>query len=328
MSDAAVHEHRVDVGPSAAALHEVVEGVYAWVQPDGSWWINNAGAVTGRGSGTGAGTVVVDTCATEERTRRFLDALAAATGGAPVRVAANTHHHGDHTYGNSLLPASTVLVGHEAMRAELLADTIIDGCPPVWEPVPDWGAVTRRVPDVVTRTGLTVFAGDRRVDLLHPGHTAHTVGDLVAWLPEERVLFSGDLIFHGLTPLVFMGSVEGALRALGWLASFEPDHLVPGHGPLVAGAELAGVLAAHERYYRFVLATADAGRADGIGPLEAAQRCDLGEFAGWDDAERIVLNLHRAYAEAEGREMDLLQSMLDAMTWNGGPLTTHVCCGP
>ena len=283
--------------------------------------------VTDGPAGPGGGTVVVDTCATEQRTRRFLDAVGAATGGAPIRVAANTHHHGDHTYGNSLLPSSTVLVGHEAMRAELLADTIIDGCPPVWEPVPEWGAVTRRVPDVVVRTDLTVFAGSRRVDLVHPGHTAHTVGDLVAWLPEERVLFSGDLIFHGLTPLVFMGSVDGALRSLAWLASFEPDHLVPGHGPLVAGAQLAGVLDAHERYYRFVLATAEAGRADGLGPLEAAQRCELGEFADWDDAERLVLNLHRAYADAEGREMDLLQSMLDAMTWNGGPLTTHVCCG-
>ena len=327
MSEAAVHEHAVDVGPSAAALHEVADGVFAWVQPDGSWWINNAGAVTSRPEEVEAATVVVDTCATEERTRRFLDAVSAATGDAPVRVAANTHHHGDHTYGNSLLPASTVLVGHERMRAELLADTIIDGCPPAWEPVPEWGAVTKRVPDLVVRTDLTVFAGGRRVELVHPGYTAHTVGDLVAWVPEERVLFSGDLIFHGLTPLVFMGSVDGALRSLDWLASFEPTHLVPGHGPLVTGAALAGVLGDHERYYRFVLATAESGRAEGLTPLEAAQRCDLGEFADWDDPERLVLNLHRAYADTEGREMDVRQSIIDAMTWNGGPLTTHVCCG-
>ena len=327
MSEAAVHEHAVDVGPSAAALHEVADGVFAWVQPDGSWWINNAGAVTSRAEDAEAATVVVDTCATEQRTRRFLDAVAAATGDAPIRVAANTHHHGDHTYGNSLLPASTVLVGHERMRAELLADTIIDGCPPAWDPVPEWGAVTKRVPDVVVRTDLTVFAGGRRVELMHPGHTAHTVGDLVAWVPEARVLFSGDLVFHGLTPLVFMGSVDGALRSLAWLASFEPTHLVPGHGPLVTGTALAGVLDDHERYYRFVLATAEAGRAEGLAPLEAAQRCDLGEFADWDDPERLVLNLHRAYADAEGREMDVLQSIIDAMTWNGGPLTTHVCCG-
>ncbi|HEX6421296.1 MAG TPA: MBL fold metallo-hydrolase [Acidimicrobiales bacterium] len=316
------HDHAVEVSPEAAELHEVVDGVFAWVQPDGTWWVNNAGAAVGGGAA-----LVVDTCATETRTRLFLDALVLATDGAPIRVAVNTHHHGDHTYGNSLLPPSAVLVGHEAMRAELLADTIIDGCPPAWDPVPTWGDVRRRVPDLTTSTGVTVHVGGRRVELLHPGYTAHTAGDLVAWLPDERVLFAGDLVFHGLTPLAFAGSVDGARRALDWLAGFEPDHLVPGHGPLVAGADLAGVLGAHDRYYRLVLDTAAAGRRAGLTPLEAAQRCDLGEFAGWADAERIVLNVHRAYADAEGCELDLAAAVLDAITWNGGPLTTHVCCG-
>ena len=320
MSDG--HEHAVDVTPEAAELREVVEGVFAWVQPDGTWWINNAGAVTG-----GDGTLVVDTCATERRTRLFLDTLVLATDGAPITRAVNTHHHGDHTYGNSLLPASAVLIGHEAMRDELLVDPIIDECPPAWEPVPLWGDVTRRVPNVVTRTGLTVYTGARRVDLVHPGHTAHTAGDLVAWLPDERVLFAGDLVFHGLTPLAFAGSVDGARRTLDWLAGFEPDHLVPGHGPLVAAAELADVLGAHERYYRLVLDTAEAGRREGLTPLAAAQACDLGEFADWADAERLVLNVHRAYADAEDRDLDLAAAVVDAMTWNGGPLTTHVCCG-
>lgn len=81
-------------------------GVHAWVQPDGTWWVNNAGAVQGYD-----GVLVVDTCATESRTRRFLDALGSATRGAPVRWAVNTHQHGDHTHGNSLLPAETVIIG-------------------------------------------------------------------------------------------------------------------------------------------------------------------------------------------------------------------------
>ena len=59
--------------------------------------------------------------------------------------------------------------------------------------------------------------------------------------------------------------------------------------------------------------------------LEAARRCDLGEFAGWADSERLVLNLHRAYADAAGTEMDLFAAMIDAVEYNGGPLTTHVC---
>ncbi|MEV4223854.1 MBL fold metallo-hydrolase [Nonomuraea sp. NPDC049725] len=301
------------------SLHEIGPGVYAWVQPDGTWWLNNAGAVAGDD-----GLVVVDTCATERRTRRFLGALAEATGGAPVRVAVNTHQHGDHAYGNSVLPAETVIFGHEAMRAALLVDPIIDGCPPVWEPVPDWGNVTRRPPSVVFRDEVAVYTGGRRVEFRHPGYAAHTPGDVVAWLPEERVLFSGDLLFHGLTPLVFMGSLEGALRSLDWLAAFGAERVVPGHGPLTDAAGLPGVLAAHERYYRFVLDVARAGRAGGLTPLAAAREADLGEFAGWADAERLVLNLHRAYADAEGAEMDLLAALGDAVAYHGGPLPTSV----
>ena len=303
------------MAPEDARLHQIVDGVYAWVQPDGTWWVNNAGVVTGSG-----GTLLVDTCATEQRTRRFLGAVAEVTADAPVRWALNTHQHGDHTYGNSLLPETTALIGHESMRAGLAVDPVIHGCPPFWSPVPDWGAVTTRLPDVVLRTELTVFSGDRRVELKHPGYAAHTPGDVVAWLPEERVLFAGDLIFHGLTPLVFMGSVDGALRSLDWLAAFEPDHVVPGHGPLLDGAALPDVLGRHERYYRLVL---DAVR-DGRSPLEAARHTDLGEFANWADAERLVLNLHRAYADREGKDLDLLAAFADAMTWNGGPLPTSV----
>jgi cyclase len=307
------------MGPDAAQLRELVDGVYAWVQPDGAWWVNNAGAISGPG-----GTIVVDTCATAARTRRFLDAVTKATGDDTPRWAVNTHQHGDHTYGNSLLPASTVLIGHHAMRAALLADPVIDGCPPFWEPLPDWGPVTRRVPDVVLRSELALYTGERRVEVRHPGYPVHTSGDVVVWLPEERVLFTGDLLFHGLTPMMGMGSGEGALRSLDWLASFGAEHIVPGHGPVFGAAELRGVLAQHERYYRLVLDTAAAGRRDGLTPLEAAQRTDLGEFADWADSERLVLNLHREYALADGTDGDLLAALADATTWNRGPLHTSV----
>ncbi|GII89056.1 MBL fold metallo-hydrolase [Sphaerisporangium siamense] len=306
--------------PDSPGLREIVPGVLAWTQPDGSWWLNNAGVVTGGGEA-----LLVDTCATEPRTRRFLAAVREATADAPIRLAVNTHQHGDHTYGNSLLPASTVIIGHAAMREALRTDPIIDGCPPIWSPVPDWGAVTRRVPDIAMREELTVHVGDRRVELRHPGFSAHTPGDVVAWLPEERVLFTGDLIFHGLTPLVLMGSVPGALRSLDWMAAFEPEHVVPGHGPVLDAAALPEVLAAHERYYRLVLETAERGRAEGRTPLEAARACDLGEFASWADAERLVLNLHRAYADlAGGGEPDVLVAFGDAVAFHGGPLPTFV----
>jgi cyclase len=309
--------HTTLTGPEAGALSEIVDGVYAWVQPDGTWWVNNAGAVSGD-----EGVLVVDTCATETRTRRFLEAIRSATAGAPIRWAVNTHQHGDHTYGNSLLPDSTVLIGQSRMREALGEDPFFENVPPVWEPVPDWGDVTRRLPSLTLDRELTLHLGGRRVDLRHPGYPAHTLGDVVAWLPEEQVLFAGDLLFHGLTPLVFMGSLEGALRSLEWLRSFAPAHVVPGHGPVLTGTELDGVLAAHERYYRFVLATAADAVRGGRTPLECARGTDLGEFAGWADAERIVMNLHRAQADLVGEPMDLARALGDAVEWNGGPMPT------
>jgi cyclase len=307
------------IGPAAAQLSELLPGVFAYVQPDGSWWVNNAGAVVGDGS-----VLVIDTCATAERTTLFLNALNEAIGGAPVRMAVNTHQHGDHTYGNSLLPAATVLFGHTHMREALRVDPLIDGCPPAWQPVPDWGPVQRRLPDVAVEAKQTLHVGGRRVELMHPGGPAHTTGDLIAWLPDEAVLYSGDLVFAGLTPLVLMGSVTGALKAIDWLQSFEPQILVPGHGPVLTGPDIVRVLDEQRRYYRFVLDVADKGISRGLTPLEAAKEASPGEFANWLDAERIVLNLHREYADREGRDPDLVTALGDAITWLGGPMHTSV----
>lgn len=296
-----------------SVLEQIADGVHAWIQAPGTWWINNAGAVAGDD-----GVVLIDTCATRARTERFLTAVAAATGDRPIRLAVNTHLHGDHTYGNALLPDSTIIVAHERTRTGLLADFILNATPAIWSPSPDWGITRIRPPSVTIQDEAALHAGTRRIELRHPGHAAHTQGDVVAWLPDERVLFTGDLLFHQVTPLVFMGSVSGALRSLDWLAGFDAAVVVPGHGPLIPGADLPNVLAAHERYYTFVQHVTD-GAGD-RSPLALATDTGLGEFADWPDAERLVLNLHRAFADRDGTDLDLLAAFTDAITWHGGPL--------
>nr|WP_231563086.1 MBL fold metallo-hydrolase [Microbacterium mangrovi] len=304
---------------SDAQLQEIGDGVWAWVQRDGTWWVNNAGLIAGDD-----GDLLVDTCATADRTAALLAAVAAVRPASRLRWAVNTHAHGDHTYGNSVLPADVTLIGHERMRETLAADAVIDGCPPFWSPVPDWGAVTRRLPDLTFDHALTVHRGATRVEVRHPGHAAHTTGDAVVWLPAQSVLFAGDLLFAGLTPLVFMGSLAGAAAVLDWIAAFDADVIVPGHGPVLSRADLAPQLDRHRRYYAFVRDAADRGLASGASPFETATRLDLGEFADWADAERIVLNLHRAYADSRGEELDVIAAFRDAVAWNGGPLRTIV----
>lgn len=299
-------------------MKRVATHTHAWIQEEATWWINNAGVVIGERA-----SLVVDTCATETRTRAFLAAVGDVAPGDP-RWAVNTHAHGDHTYGNSLLPASTVLVGHDNMRADLAVDPVFDECPPLWDPVPTWGNVTRRVPDVGIATSMRIDLGGDEVVVAHPGHPAHTTGDLVAFSQSDRVLFAGDLLFHGLTPLVFMGSVDGARRSLDWIAGFEADVVVPGHGPVVYSAGLAAVLAEHDEYYRLLQRLAAGGLKDDRSPLEVAQEADLGRFAAWADAERLVPNLHRAYADVTGSQVEIVPAMQDAVAWLGRPMQTSV----
>ena len=92
---------------------EVADGVFAYVQPDGSWWLNNTGFVRGPDA-----VVAIDATSTERRTRALLSAIATACA-SPTRVLVNTHHHGDHTNGNCLLPDATV-IGHHLCRDEVM----------------------------------------------------------------------------------------------------------------------------------------------------------------------------------------------------------------
>ncbi|WP_240506918.1 MBL fold metallo-hydrolase [Thermoactinospora rubra] len=291
-------------------VEEVSPGVFAYVQPDGSWWINNTGFLAGR-----RGVIGIDACATERRTRAYREAIASVTD-RPVTTLINTHQHGDHTFGNYLFPEATI-VGHQGVRDHILAEGI-PGYLGVWSADVEWGDL-EAVPPFLTYTDqITVYSDDLRCEVRHFGRPAHTAYDSVVWIPSREVLFSGDLVFNGGTPFVLMGSVSGALETLETLKELGARTIVPGHGD-VCGPE---VIDRVQDYLRFVLAAAERGRAAGLAPLELARELDLGEYGELTDPERIVGNLHRAYADlsggSDGGEVDLAAAVLDMVAYNGG----------
>lgn len=278
--------------PDPPYTQAVADGVHAFVQPDGGWCLSNAGIVVGDGT---TPPVLVDTAATEARARLLRAAMARLTPYAPM-IVVNTHHHGDHHFGNALFTPTATVVASAATRA-VMADKGT-ALRQVWPQVP-WGDLELTLPTLTFEDRLTLHAGGLRVELIDLG-TAHTVSDTVAWLPERRVLFAGDVVLPGCTPFVLMGSVSGSLAAVERLRALDPEVVVGGHGP-VAGPE---ALDATEAYLRWVRQLAARGAADGLSPYEAAVRAELGPFAGLRDPERLVANLHRAYAEAAGRPLD------------------------
>jgi cyclase len=237
----------------------------------------------------------------------------------------NTHHHGDHTFGNCLLPGAAI-VGHERTRTEAM----VFGPPrdlPTWD-CPDWGDLYLDPPFVTFADRLTLHAGEIRAEVRYVGMPAHTTNDSIIWIPDRSVLFCGDLIFNGGTPFLLMGSISGAIEVLeSVIAPLEAEIIVPGHGPVFGGAfrDTAPIDATLD-YLQFVSELAAQGLRDGLPPLEVARGADLGRFASWPDAERLVGNLHRAYAElagaSPGTAIDIAGALTDMVAFNGGaPLT-------
>jgi cyclase len=303
--------HRDDHATAAPILEELASGIYAYIQPDGSWFLNNTAFLVGRD-----GVVSIDTTSTERRTRAYLDTIARITD-QPVRTLVNTHHHGDHTHGNCLLPLATI-VGHPLCRAEILTSLL----PPptgIWQE-PEWGDLRPTPPFLTFEDHVTLWVDDLRVELHYIGTPAHTTNDVVAWIPERSILFTGDLLFVGGTPFVPMGSVSGSLQALERLRQFGARTLVPGHGP-VSGPE---AIQRVEDYLRFVQHSAREGKQAGLSPLDLARQTDLGRFAELTDSERLVGNLHRAYAELDGATpgapINLTAALQDMVAFHGGPL--------
>ena len=292
---------------------EISDGIFAYVQADGTWWINNTGFLVGR-----RGVVSIDACATARRTTAYLEAITAVTQ-TPVRTLINTHHHGDHTFGNYLFTEATI-VAHDGVRQGMAAWGVPKSAP-FWTEV-EWGPVELVPPFLTFEDRVRVYVDELVCEVAHVGTPAHTVSDSVVWIPERGVLFSGDLIFNGGMPFLLQGSISGARVALDSIRALGAQIIVPGHG-LVCGPEAIEEV---DLYLAFVQMAALDGHAAGLTPLEIARDLDLGEFAALSDPERIVGNLHRALAEIDGlppgAPIDAHAALADMVEFNGGrPLT-------
>ena len=290
---------------------EVSAGVFAYIQHDGSWCLNNPAFVT-----AGDQVIAVDACATERRTRLFRDAIARISA-QPVRTLINTHAHLDHTFGNYLFAEDAVIVGHANCRAEILHDApqLPDRARQMFPSV-EWGAIEVVAPSVTFDDRLSLYAGELELQLIYVS-PAHTNTDAIVWLPERKLVIAGDMVFHQGTPFALMGSVAGWLDALDRVRALGAEAVIPGHGP-VDGPEVLDDVA---DYLRFVQQSAKAGYDAGASPLEVARDIDLGRFAEWTDTERIVGNLHRAYSELRGEprgaQIDTAAAFAEMLAYNG-----------
>ncbi|OBF61157.1 2-hydroxyhepta-2,4-diene-1,7-dioate isomerase [Mycobacterium sp. 852002-50816_SCH5313054-b] len=306
--DAAPAPARVNHAPAKVpytrGLHEVADRVWAWTLPDGGYGWSNAGLVAGDGA-----SLLVDTLFDLALTREMLAAVQPITDGAPITDALITHSNGDHTHGNQLLAASVrILAARDTaeeiahgMAPEMLAMVQTANLGPVATPYVrdrfghfDFSGITIRNADQTFDYELTIDVGGRRVDLLNLG-PAHTAADSVVHVPDAGVLFGGDLLFIGCTPIVWAGPIANWIRACDVMIALDAPIVVPGHGPVTDPDGIRAV----RGYLAYVAAHAEAAHRRGLSWAEAADTIDLGEYATWLDAERVVVNVYRRYCELD-----------------------------
>ena len=155
----------------------------------------------------------------------------------PIRFAFDTHHHGDHAYGNQVMVDSGAIpVAHTGVIDEMkrYETGYYDSKPGRWEDTaksrPDVAASRLNPPSVLFPRELYFDDGEHRVELMHLG-IAHTHGDAVAWLPKERILFTGDTCVNGPYNYVGDGDVGKWIATLDAAKKLGAGVVCPGHGP-------------------------------------------------------------------------------------------------
>jgi len=315
-------------------LTAVGERCLAWIQPNGEWFESNAGLILGEGE-----SMLVDTLADLPLTQRMLEAMALNTAEAPIHTLVNTHSDADHIDGNQLVEGATIVSSARsaaimrkqdpgsfnsfgrlagAMRAvgrlplpvlgslplpvlpRLHLKAVGDYIGDMLEPF-DFGGIDVVAPSREFERELVLDVGGRAVHLIEVG-PAHTPGDLLVHVPDAGVVYTGDILFVGCTPVMWAGPVANWIGAIDKLLGLDADTYVPGHGP-VCGAEEADAV---KRYWTWLEAEASDRFERGMSPWDAARDIALSaefrtyEWSLWNAPERIVVNLVTLDKERRG----------------------------
>lgn len=283
-------------------LHDIGNGLYAYLLPDGSWGWSNAGLIV-----DGEETLLVDTLFTVGLTQDMLDIMRdAAPAAKNIGKVVNTHANADHIWGNQLVKDAEIIASAgcaeefdhfmPAQVIEMMANAkdlgvlgeFVEHC---FTPF-DFSGIELTPPTTTFDKEMSVTVGDKAVDLYNVG-PAHTRGDVLAHVPGDRVIFTGDIIFNEGHPVIWDGPIANWQAACERILALAVDVVVPGHGPVTDKAYVRKF----KGYLDYIEAESRKGFDAGLSEWDTACEISLADYDTWLDAERLIGNVHALYRE-------------------------------
>ncbi|ACP34486.1 beta-lactamase domain protein [Sulfolobus islandicus Y.G.57.14] len=272
-------------------FERISDNVYAFIQPNGDWFLSNTGVIIGKNYA-----IVVDSLTNEKMTKQFISEIRKVTD-KPIKYLINTHEHEDHLWTNHLFP-NAITICHKNCR-EKVVEGMKRGSNPYEKlfSTIDFSGYKYTPQEVVIDDEMRIFIDDDEVRIAYVGY-AHTISDIYVYVPNKKVVFTGDLLFSPpCTPFALMGYIQGYINTLENLANLNAEVYVPGHGEVSYDRK---TLYESRDYLIFVRDEARKLMKNIDDPIRAAYEVNLGKYEEWISKERIIGNLARAYSELKG----------------------------
>jgi cyclase len=224
---------------AADGLTKVSGSIYAYADVKNAAPQNSFGANTGIIIGQDF-LVAIDSLISSREAQRFLQDIQKISQ-KPIKFLVNTHYHLDHSLGNSefaRLGASIIAQENDQKNMHRAGEGMLHYAKQSGLSDQDLHGTKLAYPTLSFADRVTLNLGNKQVELLYMG-PSHTTGSVLVFVPQEKVLFTGDILFTDCHPFLGDANIAGWIKVLDYIMTMDVDKIIPGHGPVSSKKDVA-----------------------------------------------------------------------------------------